>query len=142
LNAIFADTGYFVALLSANDAHGPAAIEYAALVDEDRTLVLVTTDAVLVELLNFFSRYGHDARVAALKLVRLLLSGGASRVEPQTRELLNDGIALYAERGDKDWSVTDCISLVVMDRLEIDDALAYDHAFVQAGKNALLRSRE
>ncbi len=68
------------------------------------------------------------------------MNSGASRVEPQTRELLSAGIGLYAARGDKDWSLTDCMSLVVMDQLEISDALAADHAFVQAGKRALLRN--
>jgi predicted nucleic acid-binding protein len=139
LSLVFADTEYFVALLSKQDPHHEDAITFAALVDDDKTITLVTTDAVLTETLNFVARYGTEVRTAAIELVRVVLSSPASRVEPQTRDLFNDAMALYADRPDKDWSLTDCMSLVVMDRLDITDALAYDHAFVQAGRRALLR---
>lgn len=142
MSQVFADTGYFVALLSTNDAHHRDAINYAELVDADRTIILVTTDAVLIELLNFFARRGEQSRAIAIDFVRLLLASGGSRVEPQTRDLLNDAIGLYAEREDKDWSVTDCMSLIIMDRLGISDALAHDRAFTQGGKRALLRNDE
>ncbi|MBF6604361.1 MAG: type II toxin-antitoxin system VapC family toxin [Chloroflexi bacterium] len=136
---VFADTEYFVALISKSDKHHEDAVTYADLIEQDRTVVLITTDAVLAEVLNWFARRGESSRSAAVSLVRLLLSSPASRVEPQTRDVLNDAIGLYADRPDKDWSLTDCISLVIMDRLKIDEALAFDHAFVQAGKRALLR---
>lgn len=42
---------------------------------------------------------------------------------------------LYSQRPDKGWSLTDCISFVVM----IDRGLTGDHHFEQAGFLALLR---
>jgi predicted nucleic acid-binding protein len=134
---VFADTGYFVALMSADDALHQAAVDYAALLEIDATTELVTTDAVLVEVLNSASR-GSAAREKAAALVQVLRSS-AAHIEPQTRDLLNEATELYASRLDKNWSVTDCMSLVVMDQLEIDDALSGDHCFEQAGKRALLR---
>jgi predicted nucleic acid-binding protein len=96
LSTVFADTGYFVALISATDQHHHDAVEYAELVKSDRAMMLVTTDAVLVELLNYFARRGEPYRTAALEFVRLLLSSAGGRVEPQTRDLLNDAIGLYS----------------------------------------------
>ena len=46
---------------------------------------------------------------------------------------------LYDSRNDKQWSLTDCISFVVMQDYEITDALTGDHHFEQAGFRALLR---
>jgi predicted nucleic acid-binding protein len=44
-----------------------------------------------------------------------------------------------ASRPDKDWSLTDCISFVVMENQDITEALTADRHFVQAGFTALLK---
>jgi uncharacterized protein len=53
--------------------------------------------------------------------------------------LFEDGIELYEQRSDKDWSLTDCISFVIMEERAISDALTADHHFEQAGFHALLK---
>jgi predicted nucleic acid-binding protein len=53
-------------------------------------------------------------------------------------ELFHRGIALYASRPDKSWSLTDCISFCAMWRHGITEALTGDHHFEQAGFRALL----
>lgn len=53
--------------------------------------------------------------------------------------LWSKGWALYEQRTDKSWSLTDCISLEVMEERGIHDALTSDHHFVQAGFDALLK---
>jgi predicted nucleic acid-binding protein len=40
---------------------------------------------------------------------------------------------------DKEWSLVDCISFVVMTDRKLTDALTGDHHFEQAGFNALLK---
>jgi predicted nucleic acid-binding protein len=137
VSSVFADTAYLIGLISKDDSLHSDALEYAALIEADPRVQLVTTDAVLVKLLNGVARHGQAARESGLNLVRILQQG--ARIEPQTRELLSDAMRLYSERPDKDWSLTDCISLLVMDRLGIDEALSPDQCFVQAGKKALLR---
>ncbi len=44
---------------------------------------------------------------------------------------------LYDERPDKAWSLTDCISLVVMADEGLTEALTRDHHFEQAGFTAV-----
>ena len=61
-------------------------------------------------------------------------------IVPASTTLLDEGIAWFAAYTDKRWSVTDCISFVVMHREGIVDALTNDHHFEQAGFRALLRA--
>lgn len=53
--------------------------------------------------------------------------------------LFDRGLALFARRPDKAWSLTDCISFVVMADRGLTEALTGDHHFEQAGFRALLR---
>jgi predicted nucleic acid-binding protein len=54
-------------------------------------------------------------------------------------KLFRTGVAFYSRRPDKDWSLTDCISFVVMRDRGITEALTGDHHFEQAGFKALLK---
>jgi predicted nucleic acid-binding protein len=56
-----------------------------------------------------------------------------------TTELFAEGLSLHGSRYDKDWSLTDCISFVLMQHRRLQRALAHDHHFEQAGFQALLR---
>src|SRR5260370_786872 len=58
-------------------------------------------------------------------------------VEP-TDALYRRALALYDARPDKEWSLTDCISFVVMADEGLVDALTEDRHFEQAGFKALL----
>lgn len=52
---------------------------------------------------------------------------------------MSQGIELYSQRPDKNWSLTDCISFQVMKSFGITEALTGDHHFEQAGFVALLK---
>ncbi len=57
---------------------------------------------------------------------------------PFSPDLFGRGWALYRSRPDKAWSLTDCVSFVVMRDADLRDALAADEHFQQAGFRALL----
>jgi hypothetical protein len=63
-----------------------------------------------------------------------------ARIEviPHSGELNADAVHLFTDRSDKDWSLTDCLSFIVMERRNIRDALTADHHFEQAGLRAVL----
>ena len=62
------------------------------------------------------------------------------RIVPASRELWDRGFELFSRCADKDWSLTDCTSFVVVMREEgLTDALTTDHHFEQAGFKWLLR---
>jgi len=78
-------------------------------------------------------------RPAFLRLMEVLRSAPDVTIIPPNDELFSRGIELYAERLDKEWSLTDCISFVVMTDEGIADALTGDRHFEQAGFNGLLK---
>ena len=73
------------------------------------------------------------------RLVPHLRSHPNVRIVPASRELLDRGFELFSRCADKDWSLTDCTSFVVMREEGLTDALTTDHHFEQAGFKALLR---
>jgi predicted nucleic acid-binding protein len=55
----------------------------------------------------------------------------------QTRELFLEGLTLYEARSDKEYSLTDCISMQVMRREGLTEVLTNDHHFTQEGFHIL-----
>ena len=60
-------------------------------------------------------------------------------IVPQSPGLFRQALALYGERSDKDWSLTDCASFLIMDERRITETLTHDRHFEQGGYRALLR---
>jgi hypothetical protein len=67
-----------------------------------------------------------------------LLADPNVTVIPASPELFRAGLDLYGRRLDKEWSLTDCISLVVMEERGLREALTADPHFKQAGFKVLL----
>ncbi len=133
MKAAFADTFYFLALANeADDCH-----ERARGVSRGSTRPFVTTAWVLTELADAMAR--RKDRSTFLGLLDDLLTDLRMTIVPPTQDLFDSGIRLYAERPDKDWSLTDCISFVVMREMGISEALTGDGHFEQAGFTALLK---
>jgi predicted nucleic acid-binding protein len=58
---------------------------------------------------------------------------------PLDSRLFDQGMDLMAKRLDKDWSLVDCISFVVMRNAGVLTALTADEHFQQAGFTVLLK---
>jgi predicted nucleic acid-binding protein len=129
----FADSFYFLALFNPRDAAHERAVEAS----KRFSGMLVTTDWVLVELADALC----DAvnRGGCVDLIDDLRHSSRVEIEIASRAAFDAGWDLFRIRPDKDWSLTDCISFVVMREQGIADALTGDHHFEQAGFRALLR---
>lgn len=131
----FADTAFWIGLSSRRDQHHQRAVAWHQLVIRTRTAIL-TTDAVLLEWLNAMSDVS-TRRIAAQSYLRIRAD---MRIEvvPLHAELMGSAIDLYLGRPDKNWSITDCLSFLVMERRGLTEALTTDHDFEQAGLKALM----
>ena len=135
MKTVFADTGYWIALLDTRDELHQKAEEVTEQLQPFR---IVTTEMVLVETLTSFSQGSEDVRRAAIEMVKMLRHQQNIEVVPQTSEQFEGALERYASRLDKPWSLTDCASFVLMEKRHIWEALAEDHNFEQAGFVALL----
>lgn len=134
--SVFLDTAYAVALVVEQDQYHTKARALAAQIKEEE-LRLVTTRSVLIEIGNYLAKaHRRGAGIAFLEQVE---RDPAAEIVPVTEELFRAAFALYKERHDKAWGLTDCISFVVMRDRGITDALTTDRHFEQAGFKALLR---
>jgi len=133
MRRVFADSYYFFALLNRNEHRHLQAREFAATFQGEMT----TTGWILTELGDGLS--APQRRTTFLGLRTELLTSPHVLVLPCSDELLGAGVELFGSRLDKSWSLTDCISFVVMQRQGITEALTGDHHFEQAGFVALLK---
>jgi predicted nucleic acid-binding protein len=135
MRRVFADTFYWIALLYRRDPwHARVAAFSQTITDTDRVL---TTDAVLTELLAALSAGGAHLRHEAVMLVDDLLNDAQVRVVEAIRGLFLDGLSLYRARPDKAYSLTDCMSMHVMRREGLTDVLTHDRHFTQEGFHIL-----
>ena len=134
---MFADTGYWVALIHAADPLREQ-VEQVTNQLEDRRIV--TSELVLVEVLNYFARHGELARSKAAQTVLQIFDDPDVEVVEHNATHFKASVTRYENRLDQTWSLVDCSSFLLMEERGIRDALAYDIDFVQAGFNALLRS--
>jgi predicted nucleic acid-binding protein len=136
LDRIFLDAGFFIARYNRRDELHQRARSFAAeLVNAGATW---TTDAVLLEVTASMAH--QNFRVVAIGIWNQFHGGDARCISVDaSAENLEDAMSLYGARPDKEWSQTDCLSFLVMERLGLTDALTADQHYEQAGFRALLR---
>jgi predicted nucleic acid-binding protein len=128
MHTYFADAWFLIALYDRRDSHHGQALRVARRLG---TIPVVTHDAVLTEVLAFFSEEGAYARKVAVDGIRHAIQ--SYDVRSVHRELFIAGLDRFAARPDKEFSHVDCMSMVLMERLGIRHVLTNDHHFAQAG---------
>jgi uncharacterized protein len=134
MTRVFADTYYFFALINVKDAAHQRALRFSQAHDNP----LLTTGWILTELADGLSAVVH--RPIFPKILAGLRADPETIIIPPSEMLLSQGIDLYCARPDKDWSLTDCISFVVMQQHGLKEALTADRHFEQAGFQILLKN--
>lgn len=132
MRPVFADAVYFLALLNPADQFH----RQARALSLQPPGPLLTTEFILVEAGDGLSRPENRPRFA--RLLELLRQQADVEIVPASSGLFQRGAALHAQRPDKEWSLTDCTSFVVMRERGLADALTSDHHFEQAGFRRLM----
>ena len=117
--------------------HSVSASLYRAARNQNRKVV--TTNYVLTELVALLTSPLRLSRSSIVAFLDDLKSSPYVEVVHVDTHLDNEAWQLLKSRQDKDWSLVDCASFVVMTRRAITEALTTDHHFEQAGFVRLLK---
>ena len=135
MTRVFVDTAAWVGLLNTRDElHEAAQRQIGEL--RRQNAQLITTEFVLLELANMFSALVWRQRV--VKFIDGLHSLSSLQIISADSALLEEGWNLFQNRLDKEWSLTDCTSMVIMERNEIKMVFSSDHHFEHTGFVKLL----
>lgn len=136
MKVVFADTLYWVAIIKPRDSWQDAAHKAKGSLGN---AILITTDEILTEFLNTFAGCGAHLREQAGKMVSAIMDNPNVRVIPQTRGSFLKGLSLYEQRADKEYSLTDCVSMHTMTSESVTEVLTNDHHFEQEGFTVLIK---
>jgi uncharacterized protein len=137
---VFVDTGGFVALLVAEDRmHSRANVLFESAARDHWTLV--TTNAVVIETYSVLLARARDGRRTALAFLDAVAADPAQGLTVERIRAADEtaAIDLLRTHSDKDYSFCDALSFVVMERLGIREALAFDRHFREYGRFTILQ---
>jgi predicted nucleic acid-binding protein len=130
MRRIFADAVYWIAIANHKDQWHPKVLSVLSSLGQAS---LITTEEVLDEFLTYYSGHGPTLRSIAARTVEKALANPSVIVRPQSHQSFLDGFALYKARPDKEYSLTDCISMEAMRQEGVTEVLTHDDHFIQEG---------
>lgn len=130
MTSVFLDTGYLIALEAADDQYHDAAVQHWRGFTAQLP-PLVTTSYVFDEVVTFFNSRNRHAKASEIG-DRLLRSPTVQLVHVD-QVLFYDAWRYFTHHTAKSYSLTDCVSFLVMEQFGIRTALTFDQHFVQAG---------
>jgi predicted nucleic acid-binding protein len=129
MSSVFLDSSFLIALHSSRDQYNLLAV--ATWRAQQPKPHFITTTFVLDEVVSYLNRHdGHDRAVEVG--VQMLRSPSISLL-PVDERLLGKAWDYFVRHADKKYSLTDCISFVVMEERGVPQALTFDRRFEQAG---------
>jgi uncharacterized protein len=134
MSRVFADSLYWIALSHQKDQWHVTALKVSHAL---RSATIVTTQETLSEFLTAFRDTPQLRRIAARR-VNQIIADPQILVLPQSEHSFQAGFALYQARPDKEYSLTDCISMAAMRQEGIMEILTHDGHFTQEGFTILL----
>jgi predicted nucleic acid-binding protein len=135
MTEVFADTFYWVAFTNIRDT----AHERAKAFMRTAPRLILTTEEVLTEYLNYFAAWGPAFRHTAITNIHNMRASRSVRIIPQSMASFQAGLMLYQTRLDKRYSLVDCISMQTMGGDGLTEVLTNDRHFEQEGFRALFR---
>lgn len=130
---LFIDTSAFIALEESDDQNHAAAVEFAREIERGVFGELISSSYVLDELMAWFSRYPQKK----IELGRNLRSG-VIRLEWVDEKVEQEAWELFERHARLPFSLTDCASFVLMDRLGVQDVFTFDSDFARLGRYRVL----
>jgi uncharacterized protein len=136
MRLVFVDTSGFYALMVGGDENHSRAQELFTLAQRENWR-LITTNAVIVEAHALFLHRSRPGRETALKFLDAVY-GDPYEVVRVSRDDEAKAIELVIAHHDKMYSLCDALSFVVMERLQIYEAISFDRDFCSYGRFTIL----
>ena len=130
MTSLFLDANFVIALEISDDQHHYEAAQYWKTLIET-SFSLVTTSYIVDEIVTFLNRRRHHDK--AVKVGNNLLNASHIQLIHIDEPLFYEGWQYFEQHSDKTYSLTDCVSFVLMKKLGIVEALTFDKHFTQAG---------
>ncbi len=135
MNKVFVDTAALIAIGNKVDQYHNQALKiYTELAQQKTTFI--TTNAVIFETANAFSKSQY--RSSFLFILNMIKNSPCWDYVIVDDRLMDKGTALFEDRSDKDWSLVDCIGMVMAKEQNIERIFTTDKHFKQAGFHILL----
>lgn len=129
-DSLFVDTsGWAVPLLTNTDHYSEMMALSQQIVAQGRTLI--TTSYVVAELVALLGARSHVSRRTVLDFVERIRTSTHVVFIDQARD--DAAWSMLRQHEDKDWSLTDAASFIVMRDMGITEAFSSDKHFAQAG---------
>ncbi len=138
MSRLFFDTSGWASLFIPTESFHSQAAQCFLLAQQQRQTI-TTTNYIVAELVALLGSRQRAPRTQLFQYVDSIKT--ASFVELIHIDAATEAIAweLCKSRPDKAWSLVDCTSFVIMEQLEIQEALTTDQHFEQAGFVRLLK---
>ena len=138
MNKIFVDTAGWGNLVDTlQEFHAETKTIYLSA--KQKCSRLVTTNYVIAELVALLSSPLRIPRMKSIKFIESIKSSALVDIVHIDEDLDAKSWELLKNRADKNWSLVDCSSFIVMQENKIVEALTTDHHFQQAGFVRLLK---
>jgi predicted nucleic acid-binding protein len=137
LRFVFVDSSFYIAFVHTRDMDHARAVRLILDLDATNTHY-VTSPAVILEVLAYFSRLGPRLRERAALLAERLIESTVMEIVALDDGIFRAALDLYRRRLDKRYSLADCLAMVICRDRAISDVLTTDRDFEAEGFTILL----
>jgi predicted nucleic acid-binding protein len=138
-NSIFIDTAGWASFFIASETHHSQAVQHLQTAHRQQQ-PLITSNYIIAELIALLHSPLRTPRPQIFKIIDTIKTSSYIQTIHIDAETDLSAWNLCKNRPDKAWSLVDCTSFILMENLELRNALTSDHHFEQAGFVCLLRS--
>ena len=139
VSKVFADTSGWASLFVSTELYHHQASQHFAQFRQDQQTI-VTSNYVIAELVALFNSPLQLPRNKLFQYVEAIKTASYVELIYVNSEIDELAWALLKNRRDKNWSLVDATSFIIMQQFNIQIALTTDHHFEQAGFMRLLKN--
>jgi predicted nucleic acid-binding protein len=136
MNKVFIDSSAYIAINFNRDQFHKKAIETNKLLLEEDFEYVTTNYVILESSTSLLMKVGHTA---AVKFYEDVKKSELVEIIHVSESLEEQAFQLFKKYSDKEFSLTDCVSFVVMKSFKLKKAFTNDHHFEQMGFEALIK---